>query len=105
MIIRETGNRIKMVTKDSETGRELERRSLLKGYEFSKGRYVLLSDEDLDSAKVKSSAVMAVEKFIEAGSIDPIYFDVAITWRQMRKPARMSMPCFGRRSPRPALSR
>jgi DNA end-binding protein Ku len=75
MINPDTGNRIKMVTKDSETGQELQRSSLVKGYEFSKGRYVLLSDEDLDSVKVESSAVMAVEKFIEAGSIDPIYYD------------------------------
>jgi len=75
MINPDTGNRIKMVTKDSETGAELQRSSLVKGYEFSKGRYVLVSDEDLDSVKVESSAIMAVEKFIEAGSIDPIYFD------------------------------
>jgi DNA end-binding protein Ku len=75
MINPETGNRIKMVTKDSETGQELQRSSLVKGYEFSKGRYVLLSEADLDSVKVESSAIMAVEKFIEAGSIDPIYFD------------------------------
>jgi DNA end-binding protein Ku len=70
-----TGNRIKMVTKDSETGEELQRSSLVKGYEFSKGRYVLLSDEDVDRVKVESSDVMAVEKFIEAGSIDPVYYD------------------------------
>jgi DNA end-binding protein Ku len=49
MINPDTGNRIKMVTKDSETGAELQRSALVKGYEFSKGRYVLLSDEDLDS--------------------------------------------------------
>ena len=34
----ETGNRIKMATKDSETGKELERRDLVKGFEYSKGR-------------------------------------------------------------------
>jgi non-homologous end joining protein Ku len=33
----ETGNRIRMITQDGETGRELERRSLVKGYEFRKG--------------------------------------------------------------------
>ena len=71
----ETGNRIKMATKDSETGKELERRDLVKGFEYSKGRYVLMSDADFDGVKVESSDVMAVEKFIEADSIDPIYFD------------------------------
>jgi DNA end-binding protein Ku len=71
----DTGNRIKMVTKDSETGNDLQRSALVKGYEYSKGRYLILSDEDLDSVKVESSAIMSVEKFVEADSIDPIYYD------------------------------
>ena len=49
----ETGNRIRMITQDGETGQELERRSLVKGYEFRKGKYLLLSDDDLDSVKVE----------------------------------------------------
>ena len=53
-----TGNRIRMVTVDGETGQELERRDLVKGYEFKKDHYVLLTDEDLDSVKVESSSVM-----------------------------------------------
>ena len=65
MINPETGNRIKMVTTDAETGKELERRDLVKGYEFRKNEYLLLSDDDLDSVKVESSAAMTVEKFVE----------------------------------------
>ena len=48
----ETGNRIRMITQDAETGREVERRDLVKGYEFRKNQYVLLSDADLDSVRV-----------------------------------------------------
>ena len=73
----DTGNRIKMVTTDAETGKELERRDLVKGYEFRKNQYLLLSDEDFDSVKVESSAVMTVEKFVETDSIDPVYYDAA----------------------------
>ena len=72
-----TGNRIKMVTQDSETGEELQRGNLVKGYEFAKSRYLILKDEDFDSVKVASSAVMAVEKFVDAGSIDPMYYDAS----------------------------
>ena len=75
MINPETGNRIKMVTTDAETGKELERRDLVKGYEFRKNEYLLLSDDDLDSVKVESSAVMTVEKFVDSASIDPVYYD------------------------------
>src|SRR6476661_1941958 len=70
----DTGNRIRMVTQDAETGKELERRNLVKGYEFQKDQYLLLSDEDFDSVKVESSSVMAIDKFVEANSIDPIYY-------------------------------
>ena len=72
-----TGNRIKMITQDSETGEELQRRDLVKGYEFVKNRYLILSEEDFDSVKVESSAVMTVEKFVDAGSIDPMYYDAS----------------------------
>jgi DNA end-binding protein Ku len=74
MINPKTGHRIRMVTLDAETDEELQRRDLVKGYEFSKDRYLLLSDEDFDSVKVESSSVMAIEKFVETNSIDPIYY-------------------------------
>jgi len=72
-----TGNRIRMVTQDAETEEELQRRDLVKGYEFRKNQYVLLNDEDFESVKVESSSVMTVEKFVEADSIDPVYYDAA----------------------------
>jgi DNA end-binding protein Ku len=71
----ETGNRIRMLTVDAETEKELERRNLVKGYEFKKNTYLLLTDEDFESVKVESSEVMAVEKFVDASSIDPLYYD------------------------------
>jgi len=73
----DTGNRIRMVTQDAETEEELQRRDLVKGYEFRKNQYVLLNDEDFESVKVESSSVMTVEKFVEAESIDPVYYDAA----------------------------
>jgi DNA end-binding protein Ku len=73
----ETGNRIRMVTQDGETGKELERRNLVKGYEFRKNQYLLLTDEDFDSVKVESSSIMSIEKFVDTDSIDPVYYDAA----------------------------
>lgn len=77
MINPDTGNRIRMVTQDAETGKELERRNLVKGYEFRKDHYLLLTDEDFDSVKVESSSVITVEKFVDTDSIDPVYYDAA----------------------------
>ncbi|WP_428490677.1 Ku protein [Rhodopila sp.] len=73
----ETGNRIQMVTQDSETEKPLSRRDLVKGYEFKKNTYLLMTDEDFDSVKVDSSETMTVEKFVEADSIDAIYYDAS----------------------------
>lgn len=72
-----TGNRIKMVSLDAVTGDEVARRDAVKGYEFKKDHYLLMTDEDLDSVKVNSSTLMTVEKFVDAASIDPIYYDSA----------------------------
>ena len=66
-----------MITQDAETGKEVERRDLVKGYEFRKNQYLLLTDDDFDSVKVESSSVVTVEKFVDAGSIDPMYYDSA----------------------------
>jgi DNA end-binding protein Ku len=73
----ETGNRIRMITQDAETEQAVRRADLVKGYEFRKNTYLLLDDADFASIKVESSAVMAIEKFVEAASIDPIYYDTS----------------------------
>jgi DNA end-binding protein Ku len=77
MLNPKTGNRIKMVTQDAGTGEPLSRTDTVRGYEYEKGRYVVVSDDDFDSVRVESSEMMTVEKFVPAGSIDPIYYDAS----------------------------
>jgi DNA end-binding protein Ku len=72
-----TGNRVRMVTQDAETEEELSRKDLVKGYEFKKDTYVVLTDEDFESARVESSATMKVDKFVDVTSINPIYYDTS----------------------------
>jgi DNA end-binding protein Ku len=72
-----TGNRIRMITQDAETEEPLERKDLVKGYEFKKNTYVLLNDEDFQSVKVESSSMMSIEKFVDTGTIDPLYYDTS----------------------------
>ncbi|MBO0766798.1 MAG: Ku protein [Hyphomicrobiaceae bacterium] len=72
-----TGHRIRMLTVDAETNEEVARRDLVKGYEFKKNHYLLLSDEEIDSVRVPSSTTMTVEKFVPADTLDPIYFDAS----------------------------
>jgi len=72
-----TGNRIRMVTQDAETDQELSRQDLVKGYEFKKDTYLILDDEDFDSARVDSSSAIRIDKFVDSGAVDPIYFDAS----------------------------
>jgi DNA end-binding protein Ku len=73
----DTGHRVHMVTVDADTDQEVDRKSLVKGYEFEKDRFVLLDDADFDSARIESSAMMSIETFVPAASIEPIYFDTS----------------------------
>ena len=70
-----TGHRVKMITQDADTGETLSRRDLVKGYEYKKGSYLLMQEEDFDGARVESSSTVKIEKFVDASAIDPIYYD------------------------------
>src|SRR3954466_4853858 len=73
----DTGHRVRMLTVDAETDKELQRGELVKGYEFKKDTYVILTDEDFEAARIESSATLNIEKFVSAEAIDPIYYDTA----------------------------
>ncbi len=55
--------------------REVPHSDIVKGYEFEKGRYVTIDDEDLDKVRVESTRVISLEKFTDAAAIDPIYLE------------------------------
>jgi DNA end-binding protein Ku len=67
--------RISMVPTDSTTGKPVPRDQLLKGYEFEKGRYVILSDEELDKVQVESNRVIDVAQFVDDDKVDALYLD------------------------------
>ena len=46
-----------------------------RGYEFEKGRYVEITDEDLDKADVELTKTIQVMEFVSESEIDPVYFD------------------------------
>ena len=71
----ETGNRVRMPTVDAETGTDLLRRDLVQGYEFRKGEYLILDDADFAAARIDSSTVLNVDKFVPEAAIDTLYYD------------------------------
>lgn len=54
---------------------EVANSDLVKGYEFEKGKYVVLEDEDLDKVRPESTRVINVVQFTDAKVIDPVYIE------------------------------
>jgi DNA end-binding protein Ku len=55
--------------------REVPNSEIVKGYEFEKGQYVVLSDEDFDKVRTESTRVINLVQFADESSIDPMYVD------------------------------
>lgn len=72
MINPATGNRIKMVTTDPDTG-PVERSSLVKGYAVEKNNYVLFTDEEIKAVKLETTKTLEIERFVDADTIDRLY--------------------------------
>jgi DNA end-binding protein Ku len=55
--------------------REVPNTDIVKGYEFEKGRYVVVGEEDIDKVRVESTRVINLETFTDDTAIDPIYLE------------------------------
>jgi len=55
--------------------REVPNTDIVKGYEFEKGRYVVMNDEDIEKDRVDSTRIIDLEKFTDDTAIDPIYLE------------------------------
>lgn len=69
------GSRIKLQKYCPHCERVVQSDELVKGYEYSKGSYVLMSDEDFEDVPVPSKHTIEVIAFVKAEEIDPIYYD------------------------------
>lgn len=57
--------------------KEVSLSEIVKGYEFEKGRYVVVNDEDIQKVRVESTRVIDLVQFTDDTAIDPIYVDRA----------------------------
>ena len=74
MLHNKTHNRIRMVPTDPDLG-PVERSDLVKGYEYEKGEYIVLTQDEIDDVRLESTRTIDIERFVEAGSIDRLYWD------------------------------
>jgi DNA end-binding protein Ku len=74
LLHKDTLNRVQQRYHDPELG-EIDRADLVKGYQFEKDKYVVVTAEELDEISVESSKTIDIDGFVDADSIDPIYLD------------------------------
>ena len=71
---KETKQRIKMVPHEPDLG-PVSRDDLVKGYEFEKGKFVIIDPQELDQIKIESDKTIQIEKFVKADDIDELFLD------------------------------
>jgi len=74
LLHKDTLNRVQQKYHDPELG-EIDRADLVKGYQFEKDRYVVVTAEEMDAIEIASSKTIDIDGFVDASAIDPIYFD------------------------------
>ena len=72
---RQTGNRVRRVFVDQESGEPVESEDQAKGYEVGQGEYVVLEPDEVAAAVPESDKTLNVEAFIACPDIDGVYFD------------------------------
>jgi DNA end-binding protein Ku len=70
-----TGTRIKQKRVDPSTGDEVAFEDIVKGFELSPERYVLIEPDELEALDPKATRTIDIEEFVDLAEIDPIYYD------------------------------
>jgi len=70
---RETGNRIRYVKVDGESGDEVAADDIVKGYEVSKGNYIEMEPDELDAVEIESTRMIDIDQFVPRKEIDELY--------------------------------
>src|SRR5437764_11255258 len=57
-----------------EDGKEVPWEQIVKGYEYEKGKYVVLKDEDFQRVDLEATQTVDIQDFVDQGEIDPMFF-------------------------------
>jgi DNA end-binding protein Ku len=70
-----TGNRLKQQMVDAESGEPVDKDDIKKGYEYAKGQYILMEDDELEKIKIESTHTIDIDSFVPRAEIDDRYLD------------------------------
>ena len=60
---------------DTKTGKEVPWKEIVKGFQYAKGKYVVITDEDFAKASPEKSKTIDIVQFVKEEEIDPIYYE------------------------------
>lgn len=66
---------IKYARIDSRTGEEVPYKNIVKGYQYAKGKYVVVTNEDFEKARPEIAKTIDIIQFVKEDEIDPIYYE------------------------------
>jgi DNA end-binding protein Ku len=70
-----TGNRLRQLLVDEETGEKVERADVVRGFEYERHQYVVIPDDEIAALKIESSDTVDLDQFVEREAIDPLFLD------------------------------
>jgi DNA end-binding protein Ku len=68
-----TGNRLKQLNVDAESGEPVERNDIKRGYEYAKGQYLLVEDDELEKIRIESTHTIDIDSFVPREEVDDRY--------------------------------
>jgi DNA end-binding protein Ku len=72
---KKTGARVKYKKVSAKSGRELEADDIERGFEVTKGKYVVIDDDEIKEMRPESTGTIEVSDFVELAAVDPIYYE------------------------------
>lgn len=75
MLDKRDNARIHFKRVNAETGKEVTWANIVKGYNYSGNKYVIITDEDLKRANVKATQTIDIEHFVDLEQVETIYFE------------------------------
>lgn len=72
---RKTGDRVKRVYVDSETGKPVEDDDQIKGYEIARDEYLLIEEDEIEKVRIEASHTMTLDTFVKKADIEQVYLD------------------------------
>jgi len=72
---KEDSSRIKQVIYCQAEDKPIPRSEIVKGYEYEKGKYVVVEDEEIRKVAPKTAKVMEIQEFVKADDVDPVFLE------------------------------